>query len=125
MLNTLPAPILLDIAIFFTALAWGLGAYLVDKKVYIFASLAMLRLLIRVQRGKLGRTSMGGGWSTNSFRLLASVVRSKKTAEDARRLCRNLVDLHRVPYLAQQITPFRFAHSRMETALVNFVKGRV
>lgn len=32
MLNTLPAPILLDIAILFTALAWGLGAFLVDKK---------------------------------------------------------------------------------------------
>ncbi len=31
MLSTLPAPILLDIAILFTALSWGLGAYLVDK----------------------------------------------------------------------------------------------
>ena len=41
MLNTLPTPILLDIAIFFTALSWGLGLYLVDKKVYIFASLAV------------------------------------------------------------------------------------
>jgi hypothetical protein len=41
MLSTLPAPILLDIAIFFTALSWGLGIYLVDKKVYLFASLAI------------------------------------------------------------------------------------
>jgi hypothetical protein len=41
MLNTLPTPILLDIAIFFTALSWGLGIYLVDKKVYLFASLAI------------------------------------------------------------------------------------
>lgn len=41
MLNALPAPILLDIAIFFTALSWGIGAYLVDKKVHIFASLAI------------------------------------------------------------------------------------
>ena len=41
MLNTLPAPILLDIAIIFTALSWGLGLYLVDKRVYIFASLAI------------------------------------------------------------------------------------
>src|SRR6202047_727381 len=41
MLSTLPAPILLDIAIFFTALSWGLGFYLVDKRVYIFASLAV------------------------------------------------------------------------------------
>jgi hypothetical protein len=37
----LPAPILLDVAIFFTALAWGLGMYLVDKKAHVFASLAI------------------------------------------------------------------------------------
>jgi hypothetical protein len=41
MLNSLPTPILLDIAIIFTALSWGLGLYLVDKRVYIFASLAV------------------------------------------------------------------------------------
>ena len=41
MLNALPAPILLDIAIIFTALSWGLGLYLVDKRVYFFASLAV------------------------------------------------------------------------------------
>src|SRR5216684_155273 len=41
MLNALPAPILLDIAIIFTALSWGLGLYLVDKRVHIFASLAV------------------------------------------------------------------------------------
>ena len=41
MLGTLPAPILLDIAVLFTALAWGLGLYLVDRRVYIFASLAV------------------------------------------------------------------------------------
>jgi hypothetical protein len=33
MLNPLPTPILLDIAILFTALSWGLGLYLVEKKV--------------------------------------------------------------------------------------------
>lgn len=32
-LNALPAPILLDIAIIFTARWWGLGLYLVDKRV--------------------------------------------------------------------------------------------
>jgi hypothetical protein len=37
----LPAPILLDVAIFFTALSWGFGMYLVDKKAHIFASLAI------------------------------------------------------------------------------------
>ena len=41
MLSRLPAPILLDIAIFFTALSWGLGIYLADRKVYLFASLAI------------------------------------------------------------------------------------
>jgi len=41
MLNTLPAPILLDSAILFTALSRGLGLYLVEKKVSIFASLAV------------------------------------------------------------------------------------
>jgi hypothetical protein len=41
MLNALPAPILLDIAICFTALSWGLGLYLVDRRVYIFNSLAI------------------------------------------------------------------------------------
>ncbi len=40
-MNSLPAPILLDIAILFTALSWGLGFYIVDKKVYAFASLAI------------------------------------------------------------------------------------
>ncbi|HEY6763407.1 MAG TPA: hypothetical protein VI386_01435 [Candidatus Sulfotelmatobacter sp.] len=39
--SALPAPILLDIAIIFTALAWGLGLYLIDKKIYVFASLAI------------------------------------------------------------------------------------
>ena len=41
MFNSLPSPILLDIAIFFTALSWGLGFYIVDKKVYIFTSIAI------------------------------------------------------------------------------------
>ena len=40
-MNELPAPILLDIAIIFTALAWGLGLYVVDRKVYVFSSLAI------------------------------------------------------------------------------------
>jgi len=41
MLNFLPAPVLLDVAILLTALAWGLGFYVVDKKVYLFSSLAI------------------------------------------------------------------------------------
>ncbi|MGC2765939.1 MAG: hypothetical protein WB607_10590 [Candidatus Acidiferrum sp.] len=41
MLGTLPTPILLDIAIFLTALSWGLGFFIADRKVYLFASLAI------------------------------------------------------------------------------------
>lgn len=41
MFNTLPTPILLDIAIFFTALSWGLGFYVVDRKAHVFSSLAI------------------------------------------------------------------------------------
>ena len=41
MLGTLPAPVLLDIAILFTALSWGLGFFIADRKVYLFASLAI------------------------------------------------------------------------------------
>jgi hypothetical protein len=40
-LNSLPAPILLDIAIFFTALSWGMGMYVADRKAHVFASLAI------------------------------------------------------------------------------------
>ncbi|MGC1168777.1 MAG: hypothetical protein WA886_07730, partial [Candidatus Acidiferrales bacterium] len=41
MLGMLPTPILLDIAILFTALCWGLGFFIADRKVYLFASLAI------------------------------------------------------------------------------------
>ena len=41
MLGMLPTPILLDIAILFTALSWGLGFFIADRKVYLFASLAI------------------------------------------------------------------------------------
>jgi hypothetical protein len=39
--NSLPPPILLDIAIFFTALSWGIGFYIVDRKAHVFSSLAI------------------------------------------------------------------------------------
>jgi len=35
------APLLLDVAILFTALSWGLGFYVADRRVYVFASLAI------------------------------------------------------------------------------------
>jgi hypothetical protein len=40
-MNSLPAAILLDIAIVFNALSWRFGMYWVDKKVHVFASLAI------------------------------------------------------------------------------------
>jgi len=40
-MNSLPPPILLDIAIFFTALSWGIGFYIVDRKAHVFSSLAI------------------------------------------------------------------------------------
>ncbi|HYL14745.1 MAG TPA: hypothetical protein VEV41_17010 [Terriglobales bacterium] len=40
-LGGLPTPILLDTAIVVTALCWGVGFYIADKRVYIFASLAV------------------------------------------------------------------------------------
>ncbi len=41
MLGILPTPILLDIAILLTALCWGLGFFIADRKVHLFASLAI------------------------------------------------------------------------------------
>lgn len=41
MLNSLPGPIQLDIAILATALAWGLGFFIADRRAHVFASLAI------------------------------------------------------------------------------------
>jgi hypothetical protein len=38
---SLPAPILLDIAILCTAFSWALGFYIADRKAHVFASLAI------------------------------------------------------------------------------------
>lgn len=39
-LSSLPSPVLLDIAVLFTSLAWGLGFYVVERRAYVVASLA-------------------------------------------------------------------------------------
>jgi hypothetical protein len=39
--DTWPVPIRLDIAILFTALAWGIGLYVVSRRAYVFESLAI------------------------------------------------------------------------------------
>ena len=41
MLDGLPAPVLLDIAIVLTALAWGIRFFVATRRVYVFASLAI------------------------------------------------------------------------------------
>jgi hypothetical protein len=41
MLSSLPGPIQLDIAILATALAWSLGFLIADRRVHLFASLAI------------------------------------------------------------------------------------
>ncbi|MGD1063512.1 MAG: hypothetical protein ABR860_09645 [Terracidiphilus sp.] len=41
MFNALPSVVQLDISILFTALAWGLGFYLADRRAYVFASLSI------------------------------------------------------------------------------------
>ena len=41
MLNALPPIILLDVAIFFTALAWALGFYIADRRIYVFEPAAI------------------------------------------------------------------------------------
>lgn len=41
MLTELAPAINLDIAIFFTALAWGIGLYVADRKAYVFVSTAI------------------------------------------------------------------------------------
>jgi hypothetical protein len=41
MLNALPGPILLDMAILLTGFCWGMGFYVADRRVRIFAPLAI------------------------------------------------------------------------------------
>ena len=48
MLNSLPGPILLDIAILATALAWGFGFFIADRRVHIFSSLAIGCFLVLI-----------------------------------------------------------------------------
>ena len=121
MLNALPAPVLLDIAIIFTAFAWGLGFYLVDKKVYIFDSLAIgcFVCLCRVQRGRAG---LGGGGCSSPIRRPTALVRSAERAENARCLPDYLGDLHSPSPVSQFSDPLRFADSLMETASVRLGK---
>src|ERR1700726_1924201 len=93
MLNALPAPILLDIAIFFTALSWGLGMYLVDKKLHVFASLPIGCFFCL-----LGYSDQSLGAPIGAF-VAAPIPLDflRKLAKDVARLRPDLGDLHRVP----------------------------
>jgi hypothetical protein len=39
--NTLPAVVQLDISIFFTSLAWGLGLFLASRRIYLFQAVSI------------------------------------------------------------------------------------
>src|ERR1700730_2344888 len=129
-MNTLPAPILLDIAIFVTALSWGLGLYLVDKKAHVFASLAIGCFVCL-----LGYSVQSVGapiWLVVAapipldFLLLLYVlsnyrnmVRAEKLSEVVRIVYHNLGNLYRLPCFAKLASSLRFADSPVEIALLN------
>jgi hypothetical protein len=118
MLGALPPPILLDIAILFTALAWGIGIYLVDKKIYIFAPLAVgcFVCLFGYSVESLGAPPLGGSRRPGAARFPASLVRLERVAKNVDGVRGDLGNLHRVPHPAQRTTPLRFPDSRLETA---------
>jgi hypothetical protein len=124
MFNTLPPVILLDIAIFFTALSWGLGAYLVDKKAHVFASLTIgcFVCLVGYSVESLGVPP----WAVVAapipldFLLLWYVLRKLRKM---RRLRRNLGNLHRVPCPVKQISSLRLLDSSLETAPINCARN--
>ena len=119
MLNALPAPILLDIAIFFTALSWGLGIYLVDKRVYIFISLAVgcFVCLFGYSVESLGAPP----WAVVAAPVgsAATLVCLKKAAKNGNGLCVDLGNLHRDPHTSQRIAWLRLPDSCLETAFMS------
>src|ERR1700722_9404634 len=68
---------------------------------------------------------MGSGRGADSFGLPASLVRSEKASQDARRLRRNLVNLHRVPCPLKQISSLRLLDSSLETAPINCARNLI
>ena len=126
-MNTLPTPILLDIAILFTRAVVGTGHVFGRQKSVCLRvpRHRLLRMPLRLQRCKPWRTSMGGGRRPNSFGFRASVVRSEESAEDAIGLSRDLGDLYRIPCPVEQISSFRLADSRVEIALLNGAKNPI
>ena len=122
MLNALPAPILLDIAIIFTALSWGLGLYLFDKRVYIFASLAAgcFVCLFGYSVESLGAPP----WAVVAARpgsvgSAATLVCVEKATKNGGGLRVDLGNLHRYPHTSQCVASLRLPDSRLETAFIS------
>src|SRR6266702_3775573 len=116
MLNALPVPILLDIAILFTALSWGLGFYIVDKRAYVyFACHWLFCVPARVQCRKLGCAHLGCSCRSDSHRRAAALVCLKKATKNGRGLRFDLGNLHRYPHAPECFTSLRLIDSRLET----------
>ncbi len=106
MLNTLPTPILLDIAILFTALSWGLGLYLVEKKAYIFASLAVgcFVCLFGYSVESLGAPEWAVVAAPVPLDILpASLVCLEEATQNGNGLWVDLGNLHRDSHISQRI----------------------
>ena len=110
----------LDIAIIFTALSWGLGLYLVDKRVYIFASLAVscFVCLFGYSVESLGAPPWAVVAAPVPLDLLLLVC-LKKAAKNGSGLRVDLGNLHRYPHTSQCIVSLRLPDSRLETAFMS------
>jgi hypothetical protein len=121
MLNALPAPFLLDIAIIFTALSWGLGLYLVEKRVYIFASLAVgcFVCLFGYSVESLGAPLWAVVAAPVPLDLLLLWVCLKKPWKNGGGLPVDLGNLHRYSHTSQCVGSLRLPDSRVETAFMS------
>ena len=121
MLNALPAPILLDIAIIFTALSWGLGLYLVDKRVHIFASLAVgcFVCLFGYSVESLGAPPWAVVAAPVPLDLLLLWYVLRKPRKNGVGLRVDLGNLHRYPHTSQCVASLRLPDSRLETAFMS------
>jgi hypothetical protein len=117
MLSGLPAPVLLDIAIFFTGLSWGIGFYLVGIHL-CFARNWLFCVPVRVQCRELGCACLGGRCRPSSFGSAATLVCITKATKNGISLRVDLGNLHRFPHTSQFVVSLRFPDSPVETAFV-------
>ncbi len=115
MLGTLPTPILLDIAILLTALCWSLGFFIADRKIHLFASLAIgcFVCLFGYSVESLGAPT----WAVVAapvpldILLLWYILRKPREMADCIRFY--LGDLRRAPYPDEFLATLRLTDSRM------------